>query len=168
MERPQRRRPGTGGVVGTSSALQSGDDLRPVPVERSPVFGRVNAWTMLDCGTWPVPPRGDVGPIRAPGAAPVLLVSYTDDAATPLSNAQAVQAQLERGSLLIREGTGHGAYASNSACIDRSVDAYLVNGALPGFVCLGRHAVGAVARGSSCDTSVAEASRCCMRRWRNS
>ncbi|MEU4995976.1 alpha/beta hydrolase [Streptomyces sp. NPDC021622] len=99
--------------------------------ERSPVFGRVNAWTMLDCGTWPVPPKGDVEPIKAPGAAPVLLVSYTDDAATPLSNAQAVQAQLERGSLLIREGTGHGAYASDSACTDRSVDAYLVNGTLP-------------------------------------
>ncbi|MEW1750073.1 alpha/beta hydrolase [Streptomyces angustmyceticus] len=101
--------------------------------EQSPLFGRHFAWQMIDCATWPVAPTGVAEPIKASGAAPVLLVSYTDDVQTPLENAQTVHRQLAHSSLLIRNGQGHAAYASAdpSTCTDRAVDRYLVGGKLP-------------------------------------
>ncbi|MFJ9855420.1 alpha/beta hydrolase [Streptomyces sp. NPDC101150] len=101
--------------------------------DQSPLFGRIFAWQMIDCATWPLAPTGVVGPIKGSGAAPVLLVSYTDDPRTPLTNAQAVHRQLDDSSLLVRKGRGHGAYASEnpSTCTDRAVDRYLVGGKLP-------------------------------------
>lgn len=100
---------------------------------QSPLFGRSYAWQMIDCATWPIAPTGVAKPIKASGAAPVLLVSYTDDSQTPLENAQAVHRQLDNSSLLVRKGQGHGAYASEtpSSCTDRAVDRYLVGGKLP-------------------------------------
>ncbi|MEU8786277.1 alpha/beta hydrolase [Streptomyces sp. NPDC048637] len=101
--------------------------------KQSPLFGRYYAWQMIDCATWPITPTGGDEPIKASGAAPVLLVSYTDDTQTPLENAQAVHRQLDNSSLLVRKGQGHGAYASEnpSTCTDRAVDRYLVGGKLP-------------------------------------
>ncbi|MFE1771002.1 alpha/beta hydrolase [Streptomyces sp. NPDC059008] len=100
---------------------------------QSPLFGRYYAWQMIDCATWPIAPTGAVEPIKASGAAPVLLVSYTDDPLTPLTNARSVHRQLDNSSLLVRKGQGHGAYASEdpSTCTDRTVDTYLVEGRLP-------------------------------------
>ncbi|MGW1373092.1 alpha/beta hydrolase [Streptomyces sp. NPDC002446] len=100
---------------------------------QSPLFGRYYAWQMIDCATWPIAPKGAAQPVKAPGAAPVLLVSYTEDPYTPLANAQAVHRQLNNSSLLVRKGQGHGAYASEhpSTCTDRAVDTYLVGGKLP-------------------------------------
>lgn len=97
----------------------------------SPMFGRSQAWSMVECAAWPVPPTGRVEPITAPGAPPLLLLSYTLDAATPLENARAVQKNLGTASLVIRQGAGHGAYVSGSVCTDRHVDAYLVDGTVP-------------------------------------
>lgn len=102
--------------------------------KQSPLFGRSFAWQMIDCATWPVAPTGAAEPVKASGAPPVLLVSYTDDKQTPLSNAQAVHRQLAHSSLLVRKGHGHAAYAPSenpSACTDRAVDRYLVGGKLP-------------------------------------
>ncbi|MFE0132529.1 alpha/beta hydrolase [Streptomyces sp. NPDC059037] len=112
------------------SARQLLDDAREL-AERSPLFGASNAWTLLDCAAWPVPPTGSVEPITAPGAPPLLLVSFTRDAATPLENARTVQKNLGTASLITRQGAGHGAYVSGSACTDRLVDTYLVDGAVP-------------------------------------
>lgn len=104
--------------------------------KQSPLFGRSYAWQMIDCATWPIAPTGAAEPVKASGAAPVLLVSYTDDPLTPLANAQAVHRQLDHSSLLVRKGQGHAAYASEqpSTCTDRAVDRYLVEGKLPGQV----------------------------------
>ncbi|WP_411135597.1 alpha/beta hydrolase [Streptomyces sp. C10] len=101
--------------------------------KQSPLFGRYYAWQMIDCATWPVAPTGGADPVKASGAAPVLLVSYTDDSNTPLENARAVHRQLDSSSLLVRKGQGHGAYAAEdpSTCTDRAVDRYLVRGKLP-------------------------------------
>jgi len=101
---------------------------------QSPLFGRSYAWQMIDCATWPIAPTGAAEPVKAAGAAPVLLVSYTDDQLTPLANARAVHRQLDHSSLLVRKGQGHAAYASDppSTCTDRAVDRYLVGGELPG------------------------------------
>ena len=35
------------------------------------------------------------------------------------------------GHLVTRKGEGHTAYGSGNACIDRTVDSYLVNGTIP-------------------------------------
>ncbi|MFG2533353.1 alpha/beta hydrolase [Streptomyces sp. NPDC048516] len=102
--------------------------------KQSPLFGRSFAWQMIDCATWPVAPTGAAEPVKASGAPPVLLVSYTDDTQTPLANAQAVHRQLAHSSLLVRKGHGHAAYAPSenpSTCTDRAVDRYLVGGKLP-------------------------------------
>ncbi|MGW0737355.1 alpha/beta hydrolase [Streptomyces sp. NPDC002851] len=61
----------------------------------------------------------------------MLLVSFSRDAATPVDNARTVRKNLGTTSMIIRQGTGHGAYASGSACTDRLVDDYLVDGTLP-------------------------------------
>lgn len=111
-------------------------DTADALARQSPLFGRSYAWQMIDCATWPIAPTGAAEPVKASGAAPVLLVSYTADQLTPLANARAVHRQLDHSSLLIRRGQGHGAYASErpSLCTDRAVDRYLVEGKLPGRV----------------------------------
>ncbi|WP_328389882.1 alpha/beta hydrolase [Streptomyces sp. NBC_00400] len=108
-------------------------DMADAFAKQSPLFGRSFAWQMIDCATWPIAPTGAAEPIKASGAAPVLLVSYTEDTQTPLANAQAVHRQLAHSSLLVRKGHGHAAYASEnpSTCTDRAVDRYLVGGKLP-------------------------------------
>jgi hypothetical protein len=39
--------------------------------------------------------------------------------------------QLSSGVLVTREGEGHTAYAQGNACIDSTVDAYLLEGTVP-------------------------------------
>jgi len=89
------------------------------------------------CQYWPVPPSGVREPITAAGAAPILVVGTTGDPATPYAWAEALADDLESGQLLTREGEGHTAYGSGSACIDEAVEAFLVDGTLPeeGLVC---------------------------------
>ncbi len=84
------------------------------------------------CEGWPVPPVRTPAPIAAPGAAPILVVGTTGDPATPYRWAQALAGQLESGRLLTFEGEGHTAYRQGSACVDAAVDAYLLDGVLPG------------------------------------
>lgn len=119
--------PGFQGPRSSQELLDAAEEL----ARKSPLFGRTNAWTMVDCAAWPVPPTAGPEKITAAGAPPLLLVSYTHDVATPLANARAVQNNLATAALIIREGTGHGAYMSGSACTDQLVDSYLVDGVLP-------------------------------------
>ncbi|MEV5239147.1 alpha/beta hydrolase [Streptomyces cinnamoneus] len=97
----------------------------------SPLFGATVAATLYHCAAWPLPPTGRAEPLTAPGAPPMLLVSYAVDPATPLAGARAVLKNLGAGSLVVRRGTGHSAYASGSDCTDAAVDAFLVEGRLP-------------------------------------
>jgi pimeloyl-ACP methyl ester carboxylesterase len=86
----------------------------------------VAAGTNLPCAFWPIEATGDPAPIRAAGAAPILVVGTTNDPATPYSWSQALASQLESGVLLTREGEGHTAYQQGSACIDAAIETYLV------------------------------------------
>jgi pimeloyl-ACP methyl ester carboxylesterase len=97
----------------------------------APRFGAYIAWGFLPCSFWPAPPEGKAAPIRAAGAAPILVVGTTRDPATPYAFAKNLAAQLESGRLLTYVGDGHTAYEEGSGCIDRAVDAYLVDGTLP-------------------------------------
>jgi hypothetical protein len=97
----------------------------------APNFGASTVWLGLPCTYWPVPPDGRPGPIRAPGAPPIIVVGTTNDPATPYAQAQALARELDSGRLLTYVGQGHTAYGHGHACIDDAVDSYLVTRKLP-------------------------------------
>jgi pimeloyl-ACP methyl ester carboxylesterase len=97
----------------------------------APRFGPSTTWLGLPCTFWPVPPQGKVGPIRAPGAPPIVVVGTTHDPATPYSWAQALAAELQSGHLLTAVGTSHTAYGRSNECVDQNVDRYLLELAVP-------------------------------------
>ncbi|MFD5446465.1 alpha/beta hydrolase [Streptomyces tendae] len=108
-------------------------------LEASPLFGPGLAWSALSCDGWPVPGAARHPEVGAPGAAPVLLVGNTGDPATPYEGAARMAQRLGEkvGVELTYEGEGHGAYDSGNACVQDTVNAYLLNGTLPkpGTVC---------------------------------
>ncbi|CAM5543701.1 Alpha/beta hydrolase OS=Streptomyces tendae OX=1932 GN=GUR47_26265 PE=3 SV=1 [Streptomyces tendae] len=108
-------------------------------LEASPLFGPGLAWSALSCDGWPVPGAAPHPEVSAPGAPPVLLVGNTGDPATPYEGAARMAERLGEkvGVELTYEGEGHGAYDSGNACVQDTVNAYLLNGTLPkpGTVC---------------------------------
>ncbi len=97
----------------------------------SPVFGELSAWVQYSCSQWPYQPPDDARPLHAKGAKPIVVVGTTRDPATPYAEAVALASQLDSGVLLSRNGDGHLAYGNGSACIDTTIDSYLVNGIVP-------------------------------------
>ena len=104
-----------------------------------PTFGASLAWGLLPCANWPAtaPRVTDVG---ATTANPILLVTTTNDPATPYQWGVDMAARIPGSRLITREGVGHTGYGEGSACIDDAVDAYLISGALP-------------AAGTTCETA---------------
>lgn len=103
----------------------------PAFEKASPVFGRFLAWASLGCAYWPVKPTGVPHRIVAKGAAPIVVVGTTRDPATPYHWARALASQLSSGRLLTYDGDGHTAYRRGSACIDSTINTYLLDGTLP-------------------------------------
>ena len=99
--------------------------------EVSPTFGRVFAYGLTACGSWPIDSGKQPGRLEAAGAAPILVVGTTRDPATPYEWAEALAEQLESGVLLTRDGDGHTGYKAGNACVDRTVERYLVSGTVP-------------------------------------
>ncbi|WP_327316896.1 alpha/beta hydrolase [Streptomyces sp. NBC_01235] len=97
----------------------------------SPVFGEGLAWASLNCAYWPVRPTGEPHRIEARGAAPIVVVGTTRDPATPYRWARSLSRQLASARLLTYEGDGHTAYGRGSACIDSTIDTYLLHGTPP-------------------------------------
>ena len=112
------------------------DALGPKFTQASALFGPAFQYSNLLCAYWPVKPTGNVGPITADGAPPILLVGGTGDPATPYVWAQAANKMLAGSVLLTREGNGHVSY-DKSACAKQAIDAYLIDLKLPaaGTVC---------------------------------
>jgi pimeloyl-ACP methyl ester carboxylesterase len=101
--------------------------LLPRLMEAAPrMWASTTVGTNLPCAFWPVPAKGAPGPIRAEGAAPIVVVGTTNDTATPYAWAQGLASQLTSGVLLTHVGEGHTAYRQGSACIDNALDTYLV------------------------------------------
>ena len=108
------------------------EQLQPQFVATSPSFGRYFTWSVLSCARWPVPPIAADSPVTAEGAPPILVVGTSGDPATPYAEAVALADQLESGVLLTFEGSQHTAYRSaENECVDRAVDAYLLDGTVP-------------------------------------
>jgi pimeloyl-ACP methyl ester carboxylesterase len=111
----------------TISSLQA---ALPAAEAASPVFGELNLYSEVGCAVWPVPATGTVGPIRAAGSPPIVVVGSTGDPVTPYPWAEALAHQLEHGVLLTRVGDGHTAYMFSS-CIRTDVDTYLIDLTVP-------------------------------------
>ena len=98
--------------------------------EQAPLVGPLMSYGEVLCGEWPVPAERTPGPVEAAGTPPVLVLGTTNDPATPYAWAQALADQLEAGVLVTFEGDGHTAYGRGSRCVDHSVEAWLVDGAV--------------------------------------
>jgi len=137
-------------VIPANGAVNCADDKprytvadveRSLPEFRaaSPVFGDFLAWGMLSCTAWPVPGAADRPDVSAPGSAPILVVGNTGDPATPYEGARNMARALGEGVgvELTYHGQGHGAYDSGNQCVQRTVNAYLLEGKVPkdGAVC---------------------------------
>ena len=83
------------------------------------------------CANWPHSFEGDLEPVRAAGAPPILVIGTTGDPATPYAWAEALAEQLESGVLITYVGEGHIAYDEGDPCINGLVDRYLLTGAVP-------------------------------------
>jgi len=105
--------------------------LYPEFEKASPTFGRAFAYTLSACQNWPVHTGRTGHPIHAKGAAPIMVVGTTRDPATPLAGASGLVRQLDNAVLVTRDGDGHTAYHQGSACVDRTIEAYLVSGTVP-------------------------------------
>lgn len=120
----------TGGLDSTRATLAAIEAAAPT-VGKYVAYGD---WVHIDiaCQNWAFPSVVTPHAITADGAAPILVLGTTNDPATPYAWAQAMADQLSSGVLVTREGEGHTAYGQGNACIDGTVDDYLIDGTVPG------------------------------------
>ena len=97
----------------------------------APVFGPQMSWGGTGCPNWPVPAKRDRAPIVADGSSDILVIGTTNDPATPYSWAVTVANTLSKGHLVTYEGEGHTAYNKSNACVNDTVDDFLINGTVP-------------------------------------
>ncbi len=100
--------------------------------QAAPVFGPVMSYGGTLCEAWPFQSTRARVAIAAPGSADILVIGTTNDPATPYVWAVALADQLENGHLVTYEGEGHTAYTTGNSCVQGVVDAYFVNGTVPG------------------------------------
>jgi pimeloyl-ACP methyl ester carboxylesterase len=73
------------------------------------------------------------------GLPPVLMVQSERDPATPIEGARDAAEHFSGSQLLTVTGSGdHGLYGGLNGCVNRAVEAFLINGTLPGPTCAGR------------------------------
>jgi len=93
---------------------------------QSPHFGPPIVNDYVRCSMWPVEAE-PLAATTAPGTPPILVVSTTNDPATPYQNGVNTAERLESGVLLTYEGEGHGAVLDGIDCVQEKVIAYLVD-----------------------------------------
>jgi pimeloyl-ACP methyl ester carboxylesterase len=79
-----------------------------------------------ECAFWPVPPTSQPHRISAAGLPPTVVVSTTDDPATPYAAGVSLAGQLGARLVTFR-GTQHTASFEGNDCLDRPLTAYLVD-----------------------------------------
>ncbi|MCC9146653.1 MULTISPECIES: alpha/beta hydrolase [unclassified Arthrobacter] len=97
----------------------------------SPTIGKYLAYGGVTCEAWPHGPVNEPHPIKASGAADLLVIGTTGDPATPYEWSEALAAQLESAVLVTWEGEGHTAYGRGSQCVEDTVDDYFIDGTVP-------------------------------------
>ena len=83
-----------------------------------------------DCAFWPVPPTSTPHQVSVHGLPPLLVVSTTDDPATPYQSGVALAKELG-GSLLTYRGTQHTVVFDGHACVDDIAAKYLIDVKVP-------------------------------------
>lgn len=82
------------------------------------------------CTFWPVPNTSEPHLPDVQGAPPALVISTTNDPATPYQ-AGVQLAKAMNGRLLTFEGNQHTVFLQGNTCVDRAGTAYLIDGTLP-------------------------------------
>ena len=82
------------------------------------------------CAYWPVPPTDQPHLPNVPGLATTLVISTTNDPATPYQSGVNLANALH-GALLTFQSTQHTAFLQNNACVDKWGANYLMNLTLP-------------------------------------
>lgn len=93
-----------------------------------------NAWMNLPCAYWPAPRQQPLDVRTGPGELPqVLILAAERDAATPYAGALEMNRRLA-GSVLVteRDAGTHGIGGGPNRCVNAHLDAYLLEGRLPG------------------------------------
>lgn len=96
-----------------------------------PTFGPTMGYSGLSCGIWPAGPVRAPGPIAAQGSDLIVVIGTTHDPATPYVWAQSLAEQLDNSTLITFDGDGHTAYGRSGGCVEKAVDAYLLDGTPP-------------------------------------
>ncbi len=99
--------------------------------EASPTFGKVFAWGLIGCSGSEGRTTEKPITIDGAGADPILVVGTTRDPATPYEWSVSLAEQLDSGVLLSRDGDGHTGYMAGNACVDETVESYLLEGEVP-------------------------------------
>ncbi|TQJ04975.1 alpha/beta hydrolase [Amycolatopsis cihanbeyliensis] len=92
--------------------------------------GRPDGAALDACAFWPVPSTSEPGLPRVDGVPSPLVVSTTNDPATPYE-AGVNLARAMDGALVTFEGTQHTVFLQGNECVDGAGTAYLVDGTLP-------------------------------------
>jgi pimeloyl-ACP methyl ester carboxylesterase len=94
-------------------------------------YGEFTGHAPLDtCAFWPVPATGDQHEINVTGLPPILVVSTTNDPATPYQAGVDLAKQLG-GTLLTFDGTQHTVAFQGNKCVDDIAARYLVDVTVP-------------------------------------
>jgi pimeloyl-ACP methyl ester carboxylesterase len=115
----------------TDRAKVIDEDLRTRQVAPFMSYGQPTGDAPLDdCAFWPVPATSTPHVVSAPGLPPVLVVSTTNDPATPYQAGVDLAKQLH-GGLLTNNGTQHTVVFQGDSCVDQYAAAYLIDLKLP-------------------------------------
>jgi pimeloyl-ACP methyl ester carboxylesterase len=94
-------------------------------------YGEFTGLAPLDaCAFWPVPATGDQHEINVKGLPPILVVSTTNDPATPYKAGVDLAQQLG-GTVVTFDGTQHTVVFQGNSCIDDIATRYLVDVTVP-------------------------------------
>jgi pimeloyl-ACP methyl ester carboxylesterase len=115
----------------TDRAKVVDEDRRTREVAPFMSYGEFTGLAPLDtCAFWPVPATSDQHEIKVTGLPPILVVSTTNDPATPYQAGVDLAAQLG-GTLVTFEGTQHTVVFQGNTCIDDIAARYLVDVTVP-------------------------------------
>lgn len=92
--------------------------------------GRPAVGALSACNYWPVRPTEKPHLPSVTGLPPTLVISTTDDPATPYQNGVRLADALH-GGLLTFQGTQHTSFLQGNACVDKWASDYLINLTLP-------------------------------------
>jgi pimeloyl-ACP methyl ester carboxylesterase len=105
-------------------------DAGAAVVAASPHFAEPIVNEYVPCAMWPVE-EAPMPAVTAPAAPPILVVSTTNDPATPYEAGVRTAERLASGVLLTYEGDGHTVVADGVPCVDDIATAYLVDLEVP-------------------------------------